>query len=234
MDFLNLEKQFSPQFSASLVEQITGFLTNAILEGQLVGGQRLVENELQRRFGISRAPIRESFRILEKNGLVVNIPRKGTYVRKITKKDVEENFPIRASLESLAARMAVSNLKPEDIEGMELALSSMKKAAKRNDFTSYLKYHQEFHEIFINASKNDALIGIVKNLRRQAIWFRFSYLYVQENYEYALQAHRKILDLFISKRDLNRLEKIVKDHILIALDRFLEFLTSKSEEKIER
>lgn len=234
MNSLNLEKEFNPQFSASLTEQITEFLTNAIIEGQLIGGQRLVENELQRRFGISRAPIRESFRILEKNGLVVSILRKGTYVRRITKKDVKENFPIRACLESLAARMAVSNLKPENTEVMELDLSRMTKAAEENDFTSYLKYHQDFHEIFINASKNDALIGILENLRRQALWFRFSYLYVQENYEYGLRVHREILDLFIKKKDPDRLEKLVKDHILIALDRFLQFLASKNGERIER
>jgi DNA-binding GntR family transcriptional regulator len=89
-----IEEEFRPQYPVSLVEQITDFLTNAIIEGKLIGGQRLVENELQRTFGISRAPIRESFRILEKNGLLVNIHRKGTFVRKITQKDVEENFPI--------------------------------------------------------------------------------------------------------------------------------------------
>jgi DNA-binding GntR family transcriptional regulator len=57
MDIM-FEKEFSPQYPISLVEQITEFLTNAIIEGQWESGQRLVENELQRKFGISRAPIR--------------------------------------------------------------------------------------------------------------------------------------------------------------------------------
>jgi DNA-binding GntR family transcriptional regulator len=107
-------KTFKPQFQVPLVNQLTEFLTNAIIEGNLKEGQRLVENELQRTFGISRAPIRESFRILEKNGLVNTIPRRGSFVRNVTQKDVEENFPIRAYLESLAARLAVQNLTPED------------------------------------------------------------------------------------------------------------------------
>ena len=227
VNFWGHEKEFTPQFSASLVEQITEYLTNAILEGGLVGAQRLVENELQRRFGISRAPIRESFRILEKNGLVVNIPRKGTHVRKITRKDVEENFPIRACLESLAARLAIPNLTEADIENMGRALSEMRKAAQKNNFGSYLRHHQNFHEIFITASKNDALIEILENLRRQAMWFRFSYLYVQENYEYGLRVHQELLDLFTKKKKADRLEQLVKEHILIALDRFLDFLASK-------
>lgn len=57
------------------------------MEGKLRGGERLVENELQRTFKISRGPIREAFRILKKNGLIVTIPRKGTFMRKIIQKD---------------------------------------------------------------------------------------------------------------------------------------------------
>jgi len=225
-------KGFAPQYPVSLVEQITEFLTNAIIEGRLENGQRLVENELQRRFGISRAPIRESFRILEKKGLVNIIPRKGTFVRKITQKDIEENFPIRACLEGLAARLATSNMESKDIKGMELALSRMTEEAKNNNFKSYFKYHNEYHEIFINASRNDTLIEIIENLRRQAVWFRFSYLWHQENFEYAIRVHREILDLFI-KKDAERVEALVKEHILIALDRFLQFLVSKNEKGLE-
>ncbi len=220
------KRAFSPQYSMPLVEQITEFLTQAIMDGQFESGERLVENELQRRFGVSRTPIRESFRILEKKGLVHSVSRKGTYVRKITQKDIEENFPVRANLESLAARLALPHLTPSDIEKMEAHFSRMSEAAKNNDFKSYLKHHTLYHDIFIRASRNDTLIDLLENLRNQAIWFRYSYLYVQESYDYALKVHRKILDYFI-KKDADRLEALVKEHILIALNRFIQFLESK-------
>jgi DNA-binding GntR family transcriptional regulator len=223
-----IEKEFSPQYSVPLVEQISEFLTNAIIEGRLENGQRLIENDLQRKFGVSRAPIRESFRILEKKGLVTIISRKGTFVRKITQKDVEENFPIRAVLEGLAARMAISHLTLKDIEGMELALSKMTEAARKIDFKSYLKYHLEYHEIFINASKNDTLIGILEKVRRQALWFfRFSYLWHEEIFGYPIRAHREILDFFL-KKDADSAGKLVEQHILIALDEYLKFLASRT------
>jgi DNA-binding GntR family transcriptional regulator len=228
MDLSAIKKEFVPQYPIPLVEQITKFLADSIIEGRFESGQRLVENELQRKFGVSRAPIRESFRILEKKGLVNITPRKGTFVRKITQKDIEENFPIRACLEGLAARLAISNLEPNDIKRMELTLSRMTEEAKNNNFKSYFKHHNEYHEIFINASRNDTLIEIIENLRRQAVWFRFSYLWHQENFEYAIRVHREILDLFI-KKDAERVETLVKEHILIALDRFLQFLVSKNE-----
>lgn len=232
MDLPLVKREFTPQYPISLVEQITEFLTNAIIEGQLESGRRLVENELKRKFGISRAPIRESFRILEKSGLVVIVPRKGSFVRKITQKDIEEHFPIRACLEGLAARLAISHIEQKDLEKMKSILSKMAGAASKNDFRTYFKFHSEYHEIFINASKNDTLIEILENLRRQAVWFRFSYLWHQENYEYAIRVHREILDLFI-KKDADRLEALVKEHILIALERFLQFLASNSEGRKE-
>jgi DNA-binding GntR family transcriptional regulator len=222
----NKKREFSPQYSQPLVEQITEFLTHAIMDGQFESGGRLIETELQRQFGVSRSPIRESFRILEKKGLVGSVPRKGTFVRKITQKDIEENFPIRANLESLAARLALPHLNAQDMEKMESAFSRMKEAAKNNDFKSYLKYHTQFHDIFIRASGNDTLIEILENLRHQAIWFRYSYLYVQEAFDYAVRVHRKILDFFI-KKDADRLEAQVKEHILIALGRFIQFLESQ-------
>ena len=223
---LAMGKEFSPQFAVPLMDQITEFLTGMIIEGQIEGGQRLVENELQRRFGVSRAPIRESFRILEKNGLVITFPRKGTFVRKITQKDIEENFPIRASLESLAARMAISHLTSEDIERMKSSLSQMTNDANNKDLKSYLKHNAEYHDIFINASQNAALIGILENLRRQAMWYRFSYLYLQESFEYSLSAHREILDLIVAK-DIKRLEVLVKEHIMVALHKFLRLLQER-------
>ena len=221
------ETELTLEYPVSLVEQITKFLTDAIMEGKIENGQRLGESELQRRFGISRSPIRESFRILEKNGLVITVPRKGTFVRKITRKDIEENFPIRALLEGFAARLAISHSEPEDIRRMEFALSKMVEAVKENDFGSYFKYHSDFHDAFIYASKNDTLIEILDNLRRRAIWFRFTYLWHQANYDYSIRVHSEILDLVI-KKDADRLEALVKEHTLIALDDFQKFLNSKS------
>ena len=221
--------EFIPQYPLTLAEQITEYLTNAIIEGRLEDGQRLIENDLQRKFRISRGPIREAFRVLEKNGLVSIIPRKGTFIRKINRKDIEEIFPIIAYLESLAGRMAISNITLEHIEGMELALSRMAEAAKENNLKSYLKYHLDYHKVFIKASKNDTLISVIETLRRQAVWFRFSYLFVQESFEYSIPVHREILDLFI-KKDANQLEFLIKEHILVALRRFIQLLESRSQE----
>jgi DNA-binding GntR family transcriptional regulator len=224
------EVNFNPPIS--LVEKVTESLMSAIMEGRIGPGERLIENALQRKLGISRAPIRESFRILQKSGLLVTSPRKGTFVKTISRKDIEENFPIRASPESLAARLAIPNLSPKDIKHMKFFLLKMKEASRENDFESYLRYHSDYHTIFIKASKNNTLIEIVENLRRHAMWHRFSYLYFQESYKHSIRIHRKILDAFI-KKESNRVESLVKSHIIVGLSRFLDFLSLKDERRAE-
>jgi len=226
---ISFEKEFRPQYPTPLVDQIVDFLTDAIIEGRLEDGKRLVENDLQRKFGVSRGPIREAFRVLEKNGLVQIIPRKGTFIKKISQEDVLKIFPILAYLESLAARTAITHITTVDIENMELALARMAEASKENDLGSYLRYHLDFHKVFIRASKNDALIEIIERLRRQAVWFRFSYLYVEKSFEYSMSVHRKILDLF-SKKDADQVEALVKEHFLIALERFTRLLEPNTQE----
>lgn len=216
-------------FEPSLIaEQVTKTLSDAILEGIFTGGEKLIEAELQKKFGISRSPIREAFRILEKSGLVEMYPRKGTFVKKITVRDVQENFPVRAYLEGLAARMATSRLSSQDIQKMTKALDRMEKANRKKDYRAYMKYHIVFHEVFINGSGNETLIQILRNLRQHAIWFRLTYFYFKDSFD-PVKIHGEILDQFTAKNS-NRAEKLVKSHIMDALNGFLDFLESRTDD----
>jgi DNA-binding GntR family transcriptional regulator len=206
-----------------LVERISEYLMDAIIEGRLKTGQQLVEAELQNTFGVSRSPIREAFRILDGKGLVVTLPRKGVFVRGVTIKDIQENFPVRASLEALAARLAVSNMTGRDIKAMKASLTKMRRAAERDDPKAFFRHHYDFHEVFIHASRNETLIQILEGMRKKFLWFRYTYLYQKESYDSSLRVHHEILDLF-SKKKTSKLEALVKSHIEIATAPFLEYL----------
>ena len=208
---------------SSLAEQISDILTDTIIEGNLNGGEQLIEAKLQDQFGISKSPIREAFRVLEKNGFVEIIPRRGTFVRKISKKYVKENFPIRAYLEGLAAGLSTPRLSCQDIRKMKTVLSLMEKATQTQDHQKYLKQHMKFHDIFIEASGNDSLIEMLERLRRQALWFRCSYHHFQTAIENTLEVHREILNYFELK-DAKGAEHLVKKHILVALDEFINHI----------
>jgi DNA-binding GntR family transcriptional regulator len=208
-----------------LVEQVSRVLTEAILEGVFKGGDQLIEADLKSQFGISRSPLREAFRDLEKKGLVEIVPRKGTFVKKINRRDIEEHFPVRSVLEGLAAREAHGKLTDEDLQEMSLELDHMKDAVLKGDAKVYWENHLLFHEIFINASDNLLLIKMLKTLRMHTMWYRFSYQYYKEDLSHSWKVHRKILDLFKSKKsDVDELEKVVRDHIAVAAGRFLVYL----------
>jgi DNA-binding GntR family transcriptional regulator len=217
--------KFTPQFATPLAEQIEQFLISAIMQGKYKPGQRLVENELLREFGVSRSPIREAFLSLVKSGLLVSIPRSGTYVKDVTEKDIREKFPVRAHLEGFAAGLAAPQMGQGDIDDLKTALSTMQESAERNDFRPYTDSHNAFHMVFINASKNDTLINIIKTLRQDILWLRFSYLWHVENHQDALPVHQEILKLFIEK-EAEAVESLVRKHIVQNMENYIDFLSS--------
>ena len=215
---------------AGLVEKRSEAMTEAILEGVFKEGDQLTELELQKQFNISRTPIRESFRVLEKKGLVEVIPRRGTFVKRISPRDIEEHFPVRSVLEGLAAKEAYVKMSPGTLEAMERALARMKAAADNEDTKNYWKQHILFHEIFIDASDNQLLIGLLKNLRMQLMWYRLSYQYYQEDFKSSYRTHEKIMGLFRSRHtDPDRLEAAVRAHIEEAVGKFLGYLDEQGK-----
>jgi len=201
-----------------LTEQVSQILTEAILDGTLGPGESLIETDLQKQLGVSRSPLREAFRDLEKKGLVTIVPRRGTIVKEITRTDLEENFPVRANLEGLAARQAYPRMTPDQLSEMAAALEGMKQVGEAGDSEGYRKNHLKFHEVFIKASGNTLLIDILKTLRMHRLWYLVSFRYHHRNFELALAEHQKILDLFSSpETDPKVLERVVRSHIEEAL-----------------
>ena len=208
--------------------QIAESLELAILEGELKGGQQLAEQECQNHFGVSRSPVREAFRELEKKGLVEIIPRKGTFVKQTTRKDIEENFPVRAALEGLAARSAKVYMGPKEHKELKSILRRMKQAVDHGDTESYFHSHQMFHELFISNCQNQLLESMLSSLRARNIWHRFSYKYYQEDLLNSYKPHEKIFEAFVVPDiSSDRVAALVEDHINIALSRFLSYLDSE-------
>lgn len=210
---------------AVLVENVSRILSEAILEGSLKEGDQLIEADLKDQFGISRSPLREAFRVLEKKGLVEIVPRRGTFVRKISRRDIEEHFPVRSVLEGLAAKEAYQRITDEDLEEMTLQFENMQRSADNNDAKAYWEHHVLFHTVWINACANLLLIDLLTTLRVHTMWYRFSYKYYMEDFRKSLRIHKQILDLFKSKKsDPCKIEAAVRDHIEMAVERFLGYL----------
>jgi DNA-binding GntR family transcriptional regulator len=128
----------------------------------------------------------------------------------------------------LAAREAHPNITDQILEGLSRALVKMKTAVENNDTKTYWENHLEFHDIFIKASGNDVLIGILKTLRMHSLWYRFSYQYYQEDLQRSLAVHQIIFDFF-QNRDThtNDLGNLVQGHIQTAFQSFVDYLDAQ-------
>jgi len=106
---------------ASLVELAVQRLRSEILSGALVPGERLIEEQLTRRFGTSRAPLREALQVLGQQGLVEHLPRRGVRVTELVPQDVDELFSLRDVLERFAVQIAPPVPDPPALPGQASA-----------------------------------------------------------------------------------------------------------------
>jgi DNA-binding GntR family transcriptional regulator len=208
--------------SLTLAHQIANVLKDGIMTGKIKAGDQLLEDKLKHDFDVSRTPLREAFRVLEKEGLVEILPWKGAFVKKISRKDIKEIFPLRANLEGLAARLTYENSAQSHADELEKCLEQMQLAIHNNDLAEYSRHHMAFHDVFINASQNQTLIDIIRNLRVCTLWHRNTYQFYEEDFGEPLKVHREITDLFKKKKaSPDDVEKTVKLHIIAALGAFL-------------
>lgn len=195
-----------------LREIVSDALRQAIRDGLLPPGERLMEIPLAEELGVSRTPIREAIRILEQEGLVVMIPRRGTYVADMSLKDVTEVFELRSILEELAAELAAERITNEEIEALEQHLVEIGNYMNENNLDKVVQADILFHEILYKASRNDRLVEMINNLREQTLRFRTLSMSQTGRLAKTWDEHRQLVEA-ISDRDVERARQIARIHM---------------------
>ena len=160
----------SPEYR-TLSHEIARAIRNAILTGNLRGGDRLVEAAIAERMGVSRAPVREAIMILEKQGLVTNAPRKGAFVVQWSKADIEEVYTLRVVLEGLAARLAATRITPQESEQMQNIIDRLRHEGDSLNVEDSIELDLQFHELLWHASKHSRLCSVLTDMRVQMAFF---------------------------------------------------------------
>lgn len=169
---------FEIQSHRPLRELVYEELRNLILSGEIKPGTRMMEIELADSMGVSRTPIREAIRKLEKEGLVTIEPRKGAYVFTISMNDIVNILQIRGTLEGLAATLAATRIKEIELMKLKEASQAFDRAVEEGNTKEMISNDTLFHHIIVEASGNDLLIKMVTDL--QEIVLRFRYLYYKD------------------------------------------------------
>lgn len=213
-----------------LSEQIKEQLMEDLLNKKYKEGDRLVESAIAREFNVSQAPVREAIKSLVEMELLNFEPYKGITVRSFSTKDIYEVFQVRASLESLAARLAVNKISPKDIEKLEQLSEKMVECAQRNDIINRISYNHQFHDVIIKASGNKLIGRLSRNLRF-ASWSHTSGAITNIDNIGIAKRHTLIIEALRSG-DPDKAEKVMKDHILNSLEGLVKKL--EEEERLKK
>jgi len=184
--------------SSSLSSVIYRQLEEMILAGKIKSGERINESQLATALQVSRAPIREACRQLEKHGMVEVYANRGTFVRSIEAEEVEELYDVRAALEALAGERAAERMTSKARKELKTRFAAMEKFAKEGSVVDYYEANTEFHLEIIRISENKSLAGIYDSICKQVSLFRKSSLSLPGRLRISLGQHQEILAALLS------------------------------------
>lgn len=209
-----MEETFKMQMDQYLPLRDVVFRTlrEAILQGELKPGERLMEIQLANRLGVSRTPIREAIRMLELEGLVVMIPRRGAVVAEISEKNLVDVLEVRRVLEELAAELAAERIGEDALAELEKTEREFEQKLKAGDVNDIAHSDEAFHYIILQSTDNQKLLHLLQNFREQMYRYRAEYLKQTDQYPKLVDDHREILKQ-IAKRDQKAAAQAMYMHI---------------------
>lgn len=204
---------FQPMMESRPIREIAyEVLKHAIVTGEIPAGERIVETDYAERLHISRTPLREALRKLERDGLVEYVLRRGVVVRAFTIEDVDEIYTIRNALEMLTLPAIIERATPEDIASLRAKLHEMDKVMAMDDIEKLSPMARAFHSAITHISGKNRILRVIES--QDEFINRFSAMAIRQEDRrvQAHEEHHKLVD-YIEQRDLEHLEKLTRKHI---------------------
>lgn len=193
-------------------------LRASVIEGRFVPGDRLVEAQVAQQLCVSRTPVREALRMLVKDGLAVEVPRKGTVVAGLNRDDAIDVYDLRAVIEGLCARRAANYITARELRSLRSLLENMRPGSENRE--AYMKAHARFNAVIIGASRSHRIAQFIDNLSGQIRCLRGVSLTTKERQIEAWKEHAAIVDA-LSEKDATTAEALARQHVENAKKAFL-------------
>lgn len=206
------DMRLDASLSLPLREVVFLRLRQAILQGDLQPGERLMEIQLANQLGVSRTPVREAIRKLELEGLVTMIPRRGAEVANITKRDMQDVLEVRSTLEELAVELCCNRITEDELIELKNGSKVFEAAVRSGDVLTMADADIKFHDIIYRSTGNRRLIQIINNLREQIYRYRLEHIKNESTRESLIDEHNEILER-IMKRDVEGARNSIREHI---------------------
>jgi DNA-binding GntR family transcriptional regulator len=225
----------SPAFESELSyqqvwEAVCERVRASILDGGLPAGTKLVEADLARKFGVSRGPIREALRELSREGLVVDLPRRGTFVCTLTQADLTEVYAVREALELVAVREAIAGATDSELANFGEAHRVMDETWRGTDWYAAITADARFHLALIRLAKNKRMETIYEQMSAQTVLLLITASSSDVSLRGApLQAiHRAIADAVLA-RDEGAARESISDHYRYTRSRLFEAMQAEPQ-----
>ena len=196
-----------------LRDEVFNTLREKILKGVYKPGERLMEIHLADQLGVSRTPIREAIRMLELEGLVKMVPRKGAQVAKISKEDLQDVLEVRKALDTLSVKLACERITEDEIKLLNNAEKEKEKALASKDVREIAEADVAFHDVIHAATKNGRLKSMISNLAERIYRYRFEYIKQQSDGGKTLMLEHREIMRCIESRDVESAVKATEIHI---------------------
>jgi len=188
-----------------------------ILTGEYGPEERLIEEQLAERLGVSRTPVRQALTMLEAEGLVEIAPNRGATVCSFSIEDVWDIYDLRAVLEGHATRRATGRIERGELERLRALTGEMEGLAGRFDdheeeIRTLVTLNQEFHGTIVEASRNRRLQRLINRTVEIPLMFKAFFWYTPRERAISNHYHRQILEA-LEKGNADRAEITMREHV---------------------
>lgn len=194
---------------------VTAAIRELIMTGVVEPGERLVEADLSERFGTSRGPVRDAFKELEQTGLVVSIPRRGTFVAVFTAADIHEIYSLRLALEKLAIRTTAVIANGKDIAAMRAAVDRLSKAQQTGDRRAGAEADIDIHRLIVRTADHERLTEAWERLADQTLLLMAQLMDLLLDVQHAAGDHHTLVNA-IAEHDVMGAEAALTKHLQAA------------------
>lgn len=177
------------------------------------GEIRLDERQLSHDLGVSRTPIREAMSLLEQEGFVKTLPRRGVFVVRKTKREIVEMILVWAALESMSARLVCQNASDEEIAGLRHLFDDFRIGEQTDNLEEYSEANIAFHSAIIRLGKNQLIADLTKNLFIHMRAIRKVTISENNRAQRSIQDHMAIIEA-LEAREVERAERLARQHTL--------------------
>jgi DNA-binding GntR family transcriptional regulator len=187
-------------------------LRDMITEGVLEPGLRLNERVLCEQLDISRTPLREAFKVLATEGLIVLLPNRGAQVVRMGRDEIVQTFQVMGALEGLSGELACANITAAELDVIRELHRKMAACHRRRDLPGYYRLNRAIHERINEAARNPVLTQVYRTVNARLHALRFRSNFDRKKWDAALAEHEQMIEA-LAARDAERMRKLLVEHL---------------------